>query len=56
METKICWVPGGKCGHGAYDTGVKKWPRSALAPIDLKAKSYFSGAYSPTLYHFTGFF
>ena len=24
--------------------------------IDISAKSYFTGAYSPILYHFTGFF
>ena len=23
METKVCRVPGGGCGHGAYVTGLK---------------------------------
>ena len=23
METKVCRVPGGGCGHGAYETGLK---------------------------------
>ena len=36
METKVCRVPSGGCGHGAYETVLKKWPRSALEPEDLK--------------------
>ena len=36
METKVCQVPGGGLGHVAYETGLKKWPRSALESKDLK--------------------
>ena len=36
METEVCRVPGGGCGHEAYETGLKKLTRSGLEPKDLK--------------------
>ena len=42
METKVCRVPGGECGHEAYESGLKNWPRSALETKDLKPIPKFS--------------